>query len=410
VSGPPPSEVGEASDEIHEDYPDRQSAPIFQPRPRGTASPWSPPASPAPPDDRPVYAAGEQDDDGYYYDDEDIQGADDQGAFPQDPRGRFFPAADPDRHRQQAPGPGPAYPDGFDEDGYDDEEREFEDDYFGADSGGFSVVDQPAQDVRGEPARDVRGEPARDVRGEPVRDARGEPVRDVRDRPTRDVRGVPPKDVRDVPPRQSPWETAAQGGWGTPAQGYPTQRPSETPLPMSSAFGATPTTNPTYPARPSTDLVMLPRPPRSRSPLLAILLIVAVAVVGGGLAALVAFAAARPDHGSTPGPSVSATPSAGGTAAARTAPRNLTIRDNATSVTLTWTDPTTGTVPFIVAGGQQGAMGQLQSLTAGTTTYTINGLNPHLDYCFTVAAVYDTQTVALSQLACTRRGTASPKR
>ena len=60
-------------------------------------------------------------------------------------------------------------------------------------------------------------------------------------------------------------------------------------------------------------------------------------------------------------------------------------------------------MPFIVAGGQQGALRQLQVLAAGATTYTLNGLNPKLNYCFTVAAVYGTDSVALSDLACTQR-------
>jgi len=54
-----------------------------------------------------------------------------------------------------------------------------------------------------------------------------------------------------------------------------------------------------------------------------------------------------------------------------------------------------------VAGGTQGAIRELQGLPAGTTKYTINGLNSKLDYCFTVAAVYGTQDVQLSDLACT---------
>jgi hypothetical protein len=37
-------------------------------------------------------------------------------------------------------------------------------------------------------------------------------------------------------------------------------------------------------------------------------------------------------------------------------------------------------------------------------------LNPKLDYCFTIAAVYDTKRVELSDLACTKRVGASPTR
>lgn len=151
-------------------------------------------------------------------------------------------------------------------------------------------------------------------------------------------------------------------------------------------------------------------PPRRRSPLVALLVILVVAVLGGVTAAVVAFIAARPDRPAAQhsGPPASAAPSpatsgGAGAAAAAKAPGSLRLRDDKTSITLTWTDPSKGSVPFIVAGGQQGALRQLQVLAAGATTYTLNGLSPKLDYCFTVAAVYGTDSVALSDLACTQR-------
>jgi hypothetical protein len=153
-------------------------------------------------------------------------------------------------------------------------------------------------------------------------------------------------------------------------------------------------------------------PPRRRSPLIALLIIVVLAVIGGTVAATIAFVASRPDHsGGAPVAtgSDSVAPSGAPTAASG-APRDLKLRDAGTSVTLTWTDPTAGTVSFIVAGGQQGALRRLQVVVPGTTTYTINGLNPKLEYCFTVAAVYGTDRVELSDLACTKRGSTSPSR
>ncbi len=155
------------------------------------------------------------------------------------------------------------------------------------------------------------------------------------------------------------------------------------------------------------DPVPLPRE-RRRSPLVALLVILVVAVLGGVTAAVVSFVAARPDPpaaaqqtSQAPAPSTAA-PS-GQAAADAKAPGSLKLRDDKTSITLTWTDPSKGSVPFIVAGGQQGALRQLQVLAAGATTYTLNGLNPKLDYCFTVAAIYGTDSVALSDLACTQR-------
>jgi hypothetical protein len=161
-------------------------------------------------------------------------------------------------------------------------------------------------------------------------------------------------------------------------------------------------------------------PRRRRSPMIAVLVIVIVAVLGGGVAAAVAFLAASPDDAAQPqatagapeppagggsGPAAgTASPKGGSTPPGNAkAPADVKVQDNKTSVTLTWRDPSHGAVPFIVAGGQQGAMRQLQALAAGTTKYTINGLNPKLNYCFTVAAVYGTDDVQLSELSCTNR-------
>ncbi|MGI5244178.1 tetratricopeptide repeat protein [Dactylosporangium sp. CA-139066] len=148
-------------------------------------------------------------------------------------------------------------------------------------------------------------------------------------------------------------------------------------------------------------------PRRRRSPMVAILVIVIVAVLGGGAAAAVAFFAARPGTSAAPPttapPSSAAAEPSKATIGGPRAPRELKVKDDKTSITLTWKDPSPGTVPFVVAGGSQGSMRELQGLPAGTTKYTISGLNPKLDYCFTVAAVYGTQDVQLSDLACTKR-------
>jgi hypothetical protein len=92
-------------------------------------------------------------------------------------------------------------------------------------------------------------------------------------------------------------------------------------------------------------------------------------------------------------------------------PADLRLRDDRESITITWTDPTSGTVPFIVAGGRAGTqLGALASIDPGETSYKVNGLNPRLDYCFTVLAVYSTDTYATSGQVCTQRpGTASPR-
>jgi hypothetical protein len=137
-------------------------------------------------------------------------------------------------------------------------------------------------------------------------------------------------------------------------------------------------------------------------------------VAGAALAAVLLIGAAvavvallgRPER---PGAGTAASPSA----AAPAAPRDVRLRDNGVSVTLTWTDPTSGSVPFVIAEGRAGGqLRALQPLPAGQTAYTLNGLNPTLDYCFAVVATYSTNAVATSDPVCTdrRHESASPSR
>jgi hypothetical protein len=90
--------------------------------------------------------------------------------------------------------------------------------------------------------------------------------------------------------------------------------------------------------------------------------------------------------------------------AAPHAPTAVTIRLTGTTATVTWTDPTHATVPFIVSGGVAGQASRIrQPVPAGQTSLAITNLNAKLDYCFTVVAVYGPNTVAVSDLACAHR-------
>ncbi|QLQ40552.2 hypothetical protein [Micromonospora robiginosa] len=91
-------------------------------------------------------------------------------------------------------------------------------------------------------------------------------------------------------------------------------------------------------------------------------------------------------------------------------PVDLRLRDDTTTITVTWTDPTSGGVPFVVAGGRAGQkLGVMATVDAGQTRYTVNGLSAKLDYCFTVLAVYSTDSYATSGQVCTdREGVATP--
>jgi hypothetical protein len=93
-------------------------------------------------------------------------------------------------------------------------------------------------------------------------------------------------------------------------------------------------------------------------------------------------------------------------ASAPSKPTRVRVADDGASVTLTWRDPTDGTVTFLVAGARRGtAPAPLQTVPAGRTRTTIYGLNPNFNYCFTVAAVYSTDLVAPSSRVCTDRDT-----
>jgi hypothetical protein len=92
-------------------------------------------------------------------------------------------------------------------------------------------------------------------------------------------------------------------------------------------------------------------------------------------------------------------------------PTDLRLDDRGDNITLTWTDPTGGTVPFIVsaARGAGQEMRTMGAVTAGETRFVAHGLNDRLDYCFTVVAVYATDRYAASAPVCTRRDAASPR-
>jgi hypothetical protein len=89
-------------------------------------------------------------------------------------------------------------------------------------------------------------------------------------------------------------------------------------------------------------------------------------------------------------------------AASPHAPTAVSAKAHGGAVTIAWQDPSGGTAPFIVAGGVAGQTATVhQQVPAGQTSITVNGLNAKSVYCFTVVAVYGTNVVAVSALACT---------
>ncbi|MGK5739240.1 tetratricopeptide repeat protein [Micromonospora sp. URMC 103] len=87
-----------------------------------------------------------------------------------------------------------------------------------------------------------------------------------------------------------------------------------------------------------------------------------------------------------------------------TPPTGVSLRDNRDNVALKWTYPAGGEGPVVISGGRAGqAKSALTDLPAGTDSFIIYGLNRSLDYCFTVAVVWSTDTVASADEVCTRR-------
>jgi hypothetical protein len=86
------------------------------------------------------------------------------------------------------------------------------------------------------------------------------------------------------------------------------------------------------------------------------------------------------------------------------APRDLTIEDAGTSVTLRWVDATGGKAPFIVIGARDGKPAKaLGKEDRGQTSHVIDGLTPRADYCFVVAAALSVDNLAKSEPVCTSR-------
>ncbi|MEV0645413.1 protein kinase [Phytomonospora sp. NPDC050363] len=80
------------------------------------------------------------------------------------------------------------------------------------------------------------------------------------------------------------------------------------------------------------------------------------------------------------------------------------VSDDENGVRLEWTDPSAGSLSFIVFGGRKGAQVEvMQTIEPGTTTATISGLNPEQNYCFSVGALYSIEKVPKSNQICTSR-------
>jgi hypothetical protein len=90
-------------------------------------------------------------------------------------------------------------------------------------------------------------------------------------------------------------------------------------------------------------------------------------------------------------------------------PADVQLRDHGSQIEITWKDPTSGTVSFMVVMAHPGEeLKPMATLGPGKTSYRAGGLSTKLNYCFAVVAVYRADQFATSPQSCTKRATADP--
>ncbi|TDB75572.1 tetratricopeptide repeat protein [Micromonospora sp. KC723] len=158
--------------------------------------------------------------------------------------------------------------------------------------------------------------------------------------------------------------------------------------------------------------VVVPRqqpPPRSRAvPLVvggvAVVLLGTVAVIAG-----VAGVDGGEQHAPPPAPpggtpDLATTPTTSGPTAVAAAPDQVRLTDRRDDIALSWRYPPGAEGPVVVAGGRAGQETRaFQELPAGTQNFVVYGLDRTNDYCFTIAVVWSTESVARSGQVCTKR-------
>jgi serine/threonine-protein kinase PknK len=204
--------------------------------------------------------------------------------------------------------------------------------------------------------------------------------------------------ARPDPPRPEPDE----GGWlgsvqSRSAQSRRTEEGWDEPEPAVDPFHGTQFVG----TRRFGDRDVVPQTGGRRGGLVAVL--VGVAVIAVASASLLLLRSGnQPDQSTAPTPNESTTLITGQSPGM---PTDVKIaEDRGTSVTLTWTDPTAGTVSFvIVQKGSSGERFETKTTAPATLTVTFTGLDRAKNYCFTVGAVYTVTNVAVAPDICTRR-------
>ncbi|WFF03715.1 tetratricopeptide repeat protein [Micromonospora sp. WMMD964] len=240
-------------------------------------------------------------------------------------------------------------------------------------------------------------------------------------------------------PRAPADEAVGSAGWPPERASEPTPYPTDAPVPpsvvglaggteeQSGVYRLRRPADPYAPLEPYTPSRLLPVPvhraPSPQRNRLVPVLVAGVVVVLLGAAAVIAgvarvgggddeptppTATASPTTAAPAGtaPTPTGAPPTSGAAAAPlgSPPGAVTLRDTRDSITLNWTYPAGSEGPVVIAGGRTGQdRNVFATLPAGTTNYVVYALNRTNDYCFTVAVVWSTDTVASSEQVCTRR-------
>jgi serine/threonine protein kinase len=193
----------------------------------------------------------------------------------------------------------------------------------------------------------------------------------------------------DVPaPRPAPTEsTVDEGGW--------------------QSGGRTSTVEIPPPPAPRIVVSDVDSPHRSRRGVLvgALVGLVSIALIVGGVLFVVGM-----QHRNTtaPPPTGQTSPASGAPTVSPNAgepggPTDVAIADHGTAITVSWVDPTPShTVSFVVTMSTSASTAfQSQTLSAGTTSATFNGLSRTAKYCVQVVALYGISNAPRSAIVCT---------
>lgn len=148
----------------------------------------------------------------------------------------------------------------------------------------------------------------------------------------------------------------------------------------------------------------VPSPPRRRRRRLA-LVAVAAGFVVAALVAVALLVGWRGDAGREP--AVAPVPGQGGSAPSgspTTPPLRVQLRDDGTSMVVSWDDPDSGPAPVVVALARDGQPAVVvATVEAGTRQYTFERLDATADYCVIVGAVRPGASSAGATSVCARR-------